>query len=196
MLIRQFFSLFFLLIFSVSAWELKKEEDGIEVSVRPYPGSSVKEFRATVEIDSDFDTVLKKILDASSYPTWLEFCKEAKVVEKINEKSFVAYSVNKLPFPLNNRDVVTTSKFEKGKDNAKIDFEATPDKLPMTEGLVRITVLKGFWILKTTAPNKTAVTYQVHTEPGGNVPAWAVNSAIVDHPFHTLRKLRLQTEKK
>jgi len=34
------------------------------------------------------------------------------------------------------------------------------------------------------------VLYQVHSEPGGNLPSWLVNSIVVSQPFYTLVKMK------
>jgi len=42
--------------------------------------------------------------------------------------------------------------------------------------------------------DSTEVTYQVHTEPGGSVPAMVANKFVVEAPFNTLKGLRERAE--
>ena len=53
----------------------------------------------------------------------------------------------------------------------------------------------GFWKLVPKGDNLTEVTYQVHTEPGGSVPALIANKFVVDAPFKTLQGLKERAEK-
>lgn len=54
--------------------------------------------------------------------------------------------------------------------------------------------VEGFWKLVPKG-DTTEVTYQVHTEPGGSVPAMVANKFVVDSPFNTLKQLRERAEK-
>jgi hypothetical protein len=36
------------------------------------------------------------------------------------------------------------------------------------------------------------VTYEVHADPGGNLPAWVINMFLVDTPFNDLKNLQKQ----
>jgi hypothetical protein len=41
----------------------------------------------------------------------------------------------------------------------------------------------------------TAVTYQMHVEPGGLIPAWLANPFIKNVPFSTFKELRKIVQK-
>jgi len=51
------------------------------------------------------------------------------------------------------------------------------------------------WIFENLDTKKTKVTYQMHAEPGGSLPAWLINSSVVDPPYKTLINLKAYTEK-
>jgi hypothetical protein len=53
----------------------------------------------------------------------------------------------------------------------------------------------GFWKFTPKGADQIEVTYQVHTEPGGDVPSWLANKFVVDAPFNTLKALRERAEK-
>ena len=53
--------------------------------------------------------------------------------------------------------------------------------------------VEGFWSL-TPREGEIEVIYEVHSEPGGSVPAWLANSFVVDAPFNTLQGLRQLAE--
>ena len=37
---------------------------------------------------------------------------------------------------------------------------------------------------------KTKTTYQLHADPGGNIPAWLANQTVVDMPYATMERLK------
>lgn len=59
----------------------------------------------------------------------------------------------------------------------EIDNGAGP---PPVKGVVRLTVLRGGWSVAPTADGGCDVSYTVHSEPGGNVPAFLVRGHYLD----------------
>ena len=71
---------------------------------------------------------------------------------------------------------------------------ALPEYSAEVKGVVRIPYLDGFWLLEKIDDNKTKVTYQVHADPGGTIPAWLANATAVNNPYETLRNMRVNIE--
>ncbi len=59
---------------------------------------------------------------------------------------------------------------------------------------MRVTQVDGFWKFTPKGAGQIEVTYQVHTEPGGDVPSWLANKFVVDAPFNTLKALKERAE--
>ena len=49
---------------------------------------------------------------------------------------------------------------------------------------------RGTWDIGPTADGGTAVTYQGHADPGGSLPDWMINRAVIDGCLDTLDALR------
>jgi hypothetical protein len=75
-------------------------------------------------------------------------------------------------------------------DQVKVNVIGIPDYIPAREGIVRMAKTNGYWLLTSVDSNKTSVTYQMHVEPGGLIPAWLANPFIVNVPFSTFKELR------
>ena len=85
--------------------------------------------------------------------------------------------------------------FTKTADGGLIrHLKAEPTYIPEEKGEIRVPKLIGEWKLVPKG-DSTEVTYQVHTEPGGSVPAMVANKFVVDAPFNTLKGLRERAEK-
>ena len=109
------------------------------------------------------------------------------------------------PFPTNDRDFIIKSK--------KIDIDADTVKLVLTGASnycdnknsklckktktnnVRITLINGFYLIEKIGTKHYRITYQIHSEPNGNIPSWLVNSMLVNMPFDTLDNLRTLLKK-
>jgi hypothetical protein len=72
----------------------------------------------------------------------------------------------------------------------RVNVTGIPDYIPTVEGIVRLAKANGYWLLTSINISNTAITYQMHVEPGGMIPAWLANPFIVNVPFSTFKELR------
>jgi len=188
-----FLILLFINPFTEPEWNLKKEKDGIKISIRSYEGSLFDEFKGVTTIEnSSLTDVLKIILDVENYENLYPDCMNSKVLKQEGEYYDIHYIQTKGPFPVKDRDSVFEQKTvvnENGK-HARVTLKPLPDFIPKVDGMIRISEGSGFWELKEDSNNNVKVTYQFHGEPGGEIPAWLANSFVVGHPFETLKNLK------
>jgi hypothetical protein len=174
-------------------WSLKKDQDGIKVYTRSVAGSAIEEFKAVITVDNaKLIDVLNVVTNVNGFIELFPDCAEATVMERQDRYNTVHYIRTDVPFPVTDRDGVYEQRTQLGPGGASatVTIRALPDRLPENKKLVRITHASGTWKLVQVG-NKVQVTYQFLGEPGGSVPAWMANSFIVDHPFGTLRNLRM-----
>ncbi len=188
-------TLLLFLTFPIFGWEKAIDKNGVVVYTREVEGSPLKEFKAETTIAANPATLVSVLLDAESMTTWWPDCLEAKLLNQNGVKDWKVYFVMKVPFPLNNRD--TVNKFELSEDslgNIKIKIYALPNDVAEKKGLVRIPEVKGFWSFTKKGEN-TEVTYQLHANPGGNIPAFVANSTVTDSPYKVLLNLKQEVVK-
>ena len=195
-------SCFIVLVSSLSAvtcaannWTLSKDKQGIQVFVRDTPGSAVKSFKGVITIPERLIPVLAVIDDTSVYPKLLHKCKSATLLKNRgnNQNESYKYLVTDMPWPVTDRDTVVRSVFSQDKKTkqVQINMQAVPQVIPPKAGLLRITRMKGRWLLSPQADKKgVTVVYEMSVDPGGKIPKWLVNSMAVDMPFYTLSNLR------
>jgi len=172
----------------VSAWELAKSGDGITVYTRSVKGSGFKEYKALTKIEASLSSLVAIVEDIEAYPSWIHTCKEGKLLKKINEKETYNYTINEAPWPVRDRDAVVHNKISQNTENrvVTIEIKGIPDYIPEKTGLQRVRKIDGFWRFTPLENGSVEVVYQVHSEPGGNLPSWLVNSIVVSQPYYTL----------
>ena len=74
-------------------------------------------------------------------------------------------------------------------EEVRVSLVGIPDYLPEKKGIVRMEKAEGYILLQR-EDDKTRVTYEFHSEPGGNVPKWLANNSIAELPYKTLSGLR------
>lgn len=174
-------------------WRLVKDEAGIQVYLQQIPGSSFQAFRGVTRIRADMTRLLALQDDVRAACDWIHACSEQKLLKHEGDLSW-AYSRFYTPWPVQPRDSilqVTTTRDADGQVTRTLHGVA--DYLPLQQGFVRVSKVEGFWSL-TPLEGEIEVVYQVHSEPGGSVPAWLANSFVVDAPFNTLQGLRQLAE--
>lgn len=169
-------------------WTLRKNEDGIKVYTRPVSGSALDEFKGTCIVDAQTQELAELLKDVASYPDWLPNCSEAQLIKREGNVQ-IHYSQTEAPFPVSNRDCYYRYTYiQKGPDY-EVKMTALPDYGPQREGVVRMKKVQGHWYFQALKDGRSRVSYQVHADPGGSIPSWLTNSAVVSNPYNTLSKL-------
>ncbi|WP_339082992.1 START domain-containing protein [Pseudomonas sp. TMP9] len=180
-----------LLINSAQAaqWRLVKDEAGIQVYLQAIPGSSFQAFRGVTRMHVDMPRLLALQNDVNAACAWIHACSEQKLLKHQGDLSW-AYSRFRTPWPVRSRDSIVQVKTVRDADGSITrTLRGVADYLPRQPGLVRVSKVEGFWTF-TPRGDEIEVVYQVHSDPGGNVPAWLANTFVVDAPFNTLLGLR------
>jgi hypothetical protein len=181
-----------------TGWILKKNRNGIQVFTRDVSGSNFKEFKTMIEVEATMAGVLKLMEDISSYPQWFPKLKESRLLKKVNSTEMILYHWMKLPFPADDRDSifkVTASRDPRTKA-VTLRLSTLDNYLPERKGVVRVKQISGMWnFIPDTAKGTIMVTYQMHSEPGGKLPAWMANTAVVKRPFTVLKNMREMLKK-
>jgi hypothetical protein len=182
-----------LFTFTVSAqenWKLVKEEAGIKVYTKYETGSGYKAFKAEMQASCKIKSIVEVLKNSESINNWIVNCKGVKLLKTDGNDQYY-YIETSLPFPFKNRDMVYRFQYiETDSQQVKVTVTGIPDYLPPKEGIVRLAKANGSWLLTSIDTSKTSITYQMHVEPGGLIPAWLANPFIVNVPFSTFKELR------
>lgn len=191
-----FLSISIIAIAQTSEWELEKNEDGIKIYTRKIEEYPIKEFKATVTINTSFEKVIAILDKVEDYPDWMADCTYAKTIKKVSDTERYDYVKAHVPWPLSDRDMIWHYEIEidKVKKEYSASSKSSPDFIGEIKGLVRLEKGRGYWTVKE-KDNKTIVTYQFAGDPGVAVPNWLVNMFLIDGPFKTLNNLRDLAEK-
>ncbi len=188
-----FLSLGFVLLTSGThnAWSLAKDKHDVQIYTRKTSHSNFKEFKAITTVNGTVDQILGIVLDIEGYSGWMDKVKSAKVVERVSDTELVQYAEVSAPV-VSNRDFYVRMHIRpKAADGSvRVDFKAEPNYAPKVKGLVRLTRSDGYWLLTPKADGKVHIYQQVDADPGGGVPAWLANGAVVDTPFTSFVNLR------
>lgn len=143
-------------------------------------------------MDASMSTIMALLYDISLYPNWVYTCTEAKVAKQVSDKELYYYSKMDFPWPLNDRDVIAHSTIHQDPKTGKVtsDTKAAPDFLPEKADVVRIKNMQVHWSLTPQKDGTVYIEYFLTSDPGGNIPAWAINMGLDRGPVQSMLKFK------
>lgn len=173
-----------------SAWELKKNEDGIRVYTRETTTSAINEFKAEAVFKTTLDYLVQVITDAENLKQWNYKTSKSRLLERTTNNTLIIYMYNDFGWLVKDRDHISElTVVPLSKTTIKITINSLPTYLPETANAIRIEEFSGFWLLEK-IPAGIRVTQQMYGNPKGHVPALLVNATLAKAPLHTFTQLK------
>jgi hypothetical protein len=174
-------------------WQLKKDEEGIQVYTRSVEGFSYKAIRAEVQLQQTrLSSVVALIRNSPECPQWSATCSSATIIEWVSELENFVHTVSELPWPVKDRELVSHVIWSQDPQSLIVTMRgnAVEGKLQASQGNVRITDARIGWEVISLADGSARVTFTAHIDPTSILPGWVSNFLLVDSPFKTLQGLR------
>ena len=142
----------------------------------------VKEGRrivAIAEVGVSPEVVFDVLVDFERYPDFMPYVNESRVLSRKNDSEIVTYARIAPPF-VSERDYPLRVRITRGMPSNggvfKIGWEAVPEAQPEVEGVVRVKLNEGSWLVEPLKGGmRTRLTYTLLTNPGGLIPVFVVN---------------------
>jgi hypothetical protein len=189
-------SLFTILIFGLStafaqnSWELKKNENGIEVYTRNASTGNLKELRVLCKLDATKDELISTLQDIANYSQWVFSNKKSVILKTLDPGRIIYYTQAHLPWPIKDRDLIVELDINSTPDILTILAKSIPDYLPQNSDYIRVPYSLATWHVTQAPNNKLKVDYTFSVDPGGNIPVWLVNATLAVGPYNSFVKLR------
>ncbi len=183
-------------------WEQTDSADGVTVYRREEPGSPFHGIKGSGLVDAKVSTVALVLLDDARAPEWVDSLDEARVVNVITPNEYIEYNHVHMPWPTSDREFLTrvSMSFDAGARRAQIQSEPVDlPGLPPKKGDIRGTLRAVYTLVPIADPSgkqQTQLTVEIHSDPGGWIPAFVVNFFQKDWAHETIAGIRAQTQKK
>jgi hypothetical protein len=185
---------------SPSGWQLLDRVDPpasgyLLYKCRP-SGSDYDAYRLEAEINAPAAMVASaaraNMADPAAAPA-----RATKKVVRDEGNALVVYMIADLPL-VADRDVVTRGhgSFDAKSGVHRLEWQATDEEGPAPkDGVVRIKKSDGSWTFTPLDRERTRAIYESHSELGGSVPAWIVNSLMTEAVVDNAARLRARVER-
>jgi len=184
-------------VFAQHDCELKKEKDGIRISSCPVAGSDINGIHVEFDVNATLEKYISIVTDIENYKLWRYREKNHKLIKKISSEELIYYTQISSPFPVSDRDLVShlTIYRDSIPNGLIVVVEAVPDYLPKKDGFVRVPKSKSVMKLTVNGANTLHADCFIQADPGGQIPAWVVNSFSTTAPYETFKGLTDRMER-
>jgi Polyketide cyclase / dehydrase and lipid transport len=177
-------------------WVKINSNESLSIYSKDRPGSSIKELRAVGLVDAPTWVILNVLDEVADYPDFMPYTTKAQLIEHREHGAIIYFRWD--PPLIGARDVTvaltqSSTKRGDGQTTYQLLWEPVTTVGPApSPGVTRITLDEGSWRLEPTEDGKmTTVTYDLFTDGGGGLPAFAINMAnrqSVNDLFQAIRK--------
>jgi uncharacterized membrane protein len=174
---------------SAGAWEPVAAKSGLVVVARPIAGSKIREVRAVGVVDQPAERLFAVLGDLDRFPEIMPPTVETHALTKNGDTTLWHIVID--PPLVSKRDYCAKVTLARRADGVFTSTWMQTDEgcPPPSKGVVRMRHTEGRWELTPLDGNRTHVDYLGFSDPGGSIPAWAVNRAAAGSMADMFRSL-------
>lgn len=172
---------------------LRLQKDWLKIYTCPVPSSDFLSFVGIAVLDASQHSVLNLLNDLDAATEWVWKTREMRILKELSgDEGRIVYQLVSAPWPLSDREIITQSQGYKDPKTEEIFIKMTakPDFLPENDNYVRVKQLEGAWNIMPLSEDQCRVVFRLHLEPGGEIPSWLANIAVIDTPYNTMANMR------
>lgn len=179
---------------SGATWDLRKEENGIQVFTANAGSGGRKYIKVSAVLAGSLDKVEAIFRDIPRQKNWVYGTRQSSLVQKMGNDQLLYYNETNLPWPVSNRDIAIFMKLKEdpSRHTLTVQQEGRPAAVPVHKGIVRVPHLEGTWQFHEEGKGQLKTEYLLDIDPGGSLPTWLVNMFITKGPYKTFVNLQKQ----
>lgn len=173
-------------------WDEVQNDDGIRLLLREVPESSLREVKAVTVIAVPAANIWAVVNDQAHYAEFMPHVVAVEILGDAGARARYEYHVIDPPI-VDRRDYTlrVTLDANPAAGLYRRSWSCTRDEgPPPRDGVVRVSVCRGYWLIERLSDDTARVTYWLHTDPGGSIPSWMVNRANTTSIPNMIRAVR------
>ncbi|ACF46051.1 conserved hypothetical protein [Prosthecochloris aestuarii DSM 271] len=172
-------------------WEFRVEHKNIRVYSAKLEQSDILGFKGVTTLSSSLKKLISLFHDIDGYTRWVHQLSSINLLEKGDNLEYVLHQVVKAPWPLQPRDmIIRTGLDEAGEGGIAVTMSSKPDFIPENPRYARVRETYGKWVFEPLDDEKVRITFDMHVNPGRDIPSPVANTAMFEVPFYSLQNLR------
>lgn len=173
------------------SWTLLRDEASIAVYSHAVANSIFSEWLAQTRIKTRLTALVALIMDGNNHAQWIDSVDNSRTLKVVSPTKSYIYTYSGAPWPVDDRDAVVLSSVKQDENTlvVTIHSDAVPEYISTQKDVIRVPYINSTWTLVPLKNGEVEVTYQVHNNPGGELPPWLINNLAFDQPYYTLENL-------
>ncbi len=199
-LVKRFYIIIILILLQgmnscADGWELVKDKNSIKIYTRQTEGSSFKTYKGEATLKIGIQQLYDILIDVDHYDQWVYECSESRLLSKVENSEYTYYSIMRMPFPFENREMTTRMKVSFSNDTIRLSTRLINGTQTKKKGLVGMTAYDEVTTLIKAGDENVRMVMEGYFEPGGTLPAWLVNLFLSAGPYESLMSIKKLYEK-
>ncbi|RZU38272.1 hypothetical protein EV700_2200 [Fluviicoccus keumensis] len=168
------------------------DRQGVRIWSYQVPNSPLYGFKAVSTVKSSLSGLVALIADTENARKWIYRTKSVEPLERNDaDLSFSVRVITDFPWPFRDREAVVSGHIVQDPQTLKVRIDSNSiNTQPPRACCVRMPMVEGSWIFRPIGNGMVEITMTGHADPGGYIPASAVNLLIQEYPYNTLKGLR------
>ncbi len=174
------------------SWKEVTNKNGVIIYSQKSKLSKALAFKAVGDLEAPIEQILELLRRVDLATSWMPRLASKKVITNISDFEAVTYSVNDLPWPFTDRDMILSNSLIIDRESKKlvVEIKSVKDKnYPIIAKNVRSIVHLGQTWMEPLGERRTKVTVIVLIDPMGHIPMWLVNLLQKNLPYNLLKNL-------
>ena len=181
-------------------WTERWEEDGFEIYSRKVKGSGLLGFWIKGTLDAPIEVILSILREVETQSKWTPQLTHKSTIREISAIEAVTYSVNDMPWPAWDRDMVLHNKLYLDRERKLLyvltrSVKETTHPEMSKKKLVRAHLEYGNLGFRPVTDNKTYVEMMLYADPRGSIPKFVVNFFQKKFPIKLLRAIETEAKR-
>lgn len=173
---------------SSDEWEVVRNNNGVITYVRwlhHNDGSKTRERKGDMQVECSLRKTVEVLTDPDETKKWMSGVSENYLLSKSNPSEWYTYTLYSIPWPFNNRDLVSafTVKNNPGNKTVIINIKSKADHVPPKPGIERLRDYDATWTITETAPRKVHIVFSVISNTPPMFPRY-IQDPIIEKMFH------------
>jgi hypothetical protein len=177
---------------ATAEWREVYVNDGITVYAQKQPTTGIIAFRARGVIDAPMEQVMEVLRKVEISEDWMPDISEKYTLKNISDYEAITYSVNELPWPLADREMILRNalRLDPRRKFIVVDVYSEEEAAPPLSGEnVRAYMHCGRTRLRPADANRTEMDLVLYVDPRGYIPTWMANLVQKRMPYTFLKAL-------
>jgi hypothetical protein len=173
---------------SSDQWEEVKNNNGVITYVRwlhKSDGTKTRERKGDLQADCSLKKTVEVLTDPAETKKWMSGVSENYLLSKSNPSEWYTYTLYSIPWPFNNRDLVSAFavKSNPGNKTVIINIASQANHVPPKPGIERLENYNATWTITETAPQKVQIEFSAMSDTPPMFPRY-IQDPIIEKMFH------------